>query len=123
MNEILKKILYTIAAIYFIISIIGGASLSYKLGEARRQLEYFRNELEAAQNRERQLTNEIDECFRNVTRANEILSQSTNTISDIRKQLSKIRENYEFMEDRMLQFYDNYHRFSGSSDNNEELKQ
>lgn len=122
MNEIIKKVLYIIAAIYFVISIIGGAILSSRLERTRQQLEYYRTELESAQNREQQLTNEIDECFGNVTRTNEILSQSTNTISDIRKQLSEIRKNYELMEDRMLQFYDNYHRPSYSSDNNKEIK-
>lgn len=122
MNEILKKILYITAAIYFIISIIGGAILSSRLGLARQELEYYRAEFNAAQNREQQLTNEIDECFRNVTRTSEILSQSTNTISDIRKQLSEIRKNYEDMEDRLLYFYDNYHRTSYNSDNNKEIK-
>jgi len=122
MNAILKKILYYIAAIYFVISIVGGAILSSRLERTRQQLEYYRTEFESATSREQQLTNEIDECFGNVTRTNEILSQSTNTISDIRKQLSEIRENYELMEDRMLQFYDNYHRPSYSSDNNKEIK-
>lgn len=122
MNEIIKKVLYTIAAVYFIVSIVGGAVLQHKLANTRQQLEYYRTELESAQNREQQLTNEIDECFGNVTRTNEILSQSTNTISDIRKQLSEIRKNYELIEDRMLQFYDNYHRSSYSSDNNKEIK-
>lgn len=122
MNEKLKKILYYIAAIYFIISIVGGTILQSRLERTRQELEYYRTEFNSAKNREQQLTNEIDECFGNVTRTNEILSQSTNTISDIRKQLSEIRKNYELMEDRMLQFYDNYHRPSYSSDNNKEIK-
>lgn len=122
MNELVKKILYYIAAIYFIISIIGGAILSSRLDRTRQELEYYRTEFNAAQNREQQLTNEIDECFGNVTRTNEILSQSTNTISDIRKQLSEIRKNYELLEERLLYFYDNYHRPSYSSDNNKEIK-
>jgi septal ring factor EnvC (AmiA/AmiB activator) len=102
MNAILKKILYTIAAIYFIISIIGGAYLSSRLECTRQELEYYRTEFNAAQNREQQLTNEIDECFGNVTRTNEILSQSTNTISDIRKQFKEIRESYEQMESILM---------------------
>lgn len=122
MNYVLKKILYTIAAVYFIVSIIGGAILSSRLASTRRELEYYRTELSAAQNREQQLTNEIDECFGNVTRTNEILSQSANTIPEIRKQISEIRKNYEDMEDRLLYFYDNYHRTSDNSDNNKELK-
>lgn len=117
-NNIIKFIL-----LFLLICAVSGLGVqSYRLECARQELEYYRTEFNAAQNREQQLTNEIDECFGNVTRTNEILSQSTNTISDIRKQLSEIRKNYELMEDRMLQFYDNYHRPSYSSDNNKEIK-
>ena len=122
MNEILKKILYTIAAVYFIVSIIGGAVFSCRLDRTRQELEYYRTELESATSRQQDALNTIDECYRTVERGSEILGQSTNTISDIRKQLSEIRKNYELMEDRMLQFYDNYHRPSYSSDNNKEIK-
>ena len=57
MNEKLEKILYYIAAIYFIISIIGGTILSSRLASTRQELEYYRTEFNAAQNREQQLTN------------------------------------------------------------------
>lgn len=111
MNEILKKILYIIAGIYFIISIVGGAYLSHKLGQSRQQLEYIGTELELAQNRQQEAFNTIDGCYRDVERAGEVLNQSIDIVSDIRKQISEIRENYENMENRLLQFYDNDNKF------------
>ncbi|MBO7731430.1 MAG: hypothetical protein J6S67_02725 [Methanobrevibacter sp.] len=114
MNEILKKVLYIIAALYFIVSIVGGAIISYRLAVARQQLDYFRTELEYAQDRQREAFNTIDECYRDVERASEILGKSVNTVSDIRKQISEIRENYENMENRLLQFYDYNNSFNNN---------
>lgn len=115
MNEILKKILYYLFAVYFLVSIIGGAILSCRLASTRQQLDYFRAELEHAQDRQQEAYDTIDECYRNVERASEILGQSVNTVQGIRKQVSEIRENYEYMENRMLQFYDNIHRTDDSN--------
>lgn len=115
MNEILKKIMYSLFAVYFIISIIGGAILSYRLAVTRQQLDYFRTELEYAQDRQREAFNTIDECYRDVERASEILGKSVNTVSDIRKQISEIRENYENMENRLFQFYDDINRTNSSN--------
>lgn len=115
MNEILKKILYSLFAIYFLVSIIGGAILSYRLASTRQQLDYVRAELEHAQDRQQEAFDTIDECYRNVERASEILGQSVNTVQGIRKQVSEIKENYEYMENRMLQFYDNVHRTDDSN--------
>lgn len=111
MNECLKKVLYIVATIYFIISIVGGAILLYRLGLTRQQLDYIRTELELSQNRQQEAFDTIDECYRNVERASEILGQSINTVSDIRNQISEIRKNYETMENRLLQFYDNNNSF------------
>lgn len=115
MNEILKKILYSLFAVYFIVSIIGGAILQSRLASTRQQLDYFRAEFEHAQDRQRDAYDTIDECYRNVERASEILGQSVDTVQGIRKQISEIRENYENMENRMLQFYDDLHRTSNSN--------
>ena len=122
MNDLLKKILYFIAAIYFIISIVGGAILSSRLASTRQQLDYFRAEFEHAQDRQQEAYDTIDECYRTVERGSEVLSESVNTIQGIRKQISEIRENYELMENRMHKFYDDIHRPSYSSDNNNEIK-
>lgn len=115
MNEMLKKILYIIAALYFLISVIGGAILQSRLERTRRELDFIRAELELAQDRQREAYNTIDECYRDVERASEVLSQSVNTVQGIRKQISEIRENYENMENRMLQFYGNLHSIDSSN--------
>lgn len=115
MNYVLKKILYSLFAVYFLVSIIGGAVLSCRLAVTRQQLDYFRAELENAQDRQREAYDTIDECYRNVERASEILGQSVDTVQGIRKQISEIRENYELMENRMHKFYDDIHRTSSSN--------
>ena len=122
MNDLLKKILYFIAAIYFVISIVGGCVLQSRLECTRQELEYYRTELESATSRQQEAYDTIDECYRNVERASEILGQSVDTVQGIRKQISDIRKNYENMENRMHKFYDDIHRTSYSSDNNKEIK-
>lgn len=101
-----KKIVYYCFAVYFVLSIIGGAMLQSRLGQARQQLEYYRAELSAAENREQQLTDTVDKCWESTERTNQILSQSANTIQDIRRQLQEVRENYENMESLLLDSYD-----------------
>ena len=115
MNELLKKILYSLFAVYFIVSIVGGAYLSCRLDRTRQQLDYFRTELESATSRQQEAYDTIDECYRNVERASEVLSESVNTVQGIRKQISEIKENYELMENRMHKFYDDIHRSNSSN--------
>lgn len=115
MNDKLEKILYSLFAVYFLVSIIGGAVLQSRLAITRQQLEYYRTELESATSRQQDALNTIDECYRNVERASEILGQSVDTVQGIRKQISEIKENYEYMENRMLQFYDDLHRSNSSN--------
>ena len=122
MNDLLKKILYSLFAVYFIVSIVGGAYFSCRLDRTRQQLEYYRTELESATSRQQEAYDTIDECYRTVERGSEVLSQSVDTVQGIRKQISEIRENYELMENRMHKFYDDIHRTSYSSDNNKEIK-
>lgn len=109
MNALLKKILYFVAVVYFIISLVGGAILQSRLGQARQQLEYYRVELESAENREQQLADTVDKCWESTERTNQILSQSADTIQDIRRQLQEVRENYENMENMLLDSYDSMH--------------
>ena len=91
MNEIIKKVLYIIAAIYFVISIIGGAILSSRLECTRQQLEYYRAEFENAQDRQSELADIL-------RRDGEILRESSTTINGIRSQIAAIRESYEAMQ-------------------------
>lgn len=109
----MEKIRNFIELIMLLLLICASSGLgiqSYKLASARQQLEYYRTELESATDRQQDALNTIDECYRNVTRTGEILSESVNTVQGIRKQVSEIRENYETIENRLLQFYDDVHR-------------
>ena len=90
-----------------------------RLASTRQELELCRTELAAATDRQQDAINTVDECYRNVTRAGEILGESVNTVQGIRKQMSEIRENYEAMENRMLQFYDDLHRANDSNVSNQ----
>lgn len=91
MNEKLEKILYSLFAVYFIISIVGGAILQSRLERTRRELDTVRMELSAATNRQ----SELAEILR---RDGEILRESSTTISGIRSQIAAIRKSYEAME-------------------------
>lgn len=104
-----KKILYGCFAIYFMLSVIGGAVLSCRLGQARQQLEYYRTELESAENREQQLADTVDKCWESTERTREILGSSVSSVAELRKQLKEVRKNYENMEVLLLDCYDNLH--------------
>jgi len=118
-----KKILYFVAAGYFVLSLIGGAVLSCRLGQARQLAEYYRVELSAATNREQQLADTVDKCWESTERTNQILSQSADTIQDIRRQLREIKENYENMEVLLLDCYDNMRSGNDSTNSiNKEIK-
>ena len=114
-----KKIINYIIITCFIFSLIGNCFQEHRVGIYRQQFEYYRAKLEAATNREQQLTATVDECFNNVARTGEVLSQSVSTIGELRKQIQTVRENYQIMEDRLLQFYDNYSNSNNNIDSKE----
>lgn len=106
----MEKIRNFIELIMLLLLICASSGLgiqSYQLAIIRQELEYYRTELESATDRQQDALNTIDECYRNVTRTGEILSESVDTIQGIRRQVSEIRKSYEDMENRLLQFYDN----------------
>ena len=90
MNEILKKILYYIAAIYFIISIIGGGIQTNRLECSMAECRQYREQLELVENRESEVRAAID-------RTSLILSQTTNSIGDLRKKLTEVEDSYNYM--------------------------
>ena len=102
--------IHTIIELILLLLFIGtsaGLSIqSNRLASTRQELEISRIELAAATDRQQDAINTIDECYRNVARTGEILGESVNTIQGVRRQVSEIRENYEAMENRLLQFYD-----------------
>ena len=97
MNGILKKILYSLFAIYFIISIVGGGIQTYRLECSMAECRQYREQLELAENRESEVRAAID-------RTSLILSQTTNSIGDLRKKLTEVEDSYNYM---WHLFYDN----------------
>ena len=90
MNEILKKVLYIVAAIYFIISIVGGAILSCRLERSMDRCEQYRVELESAKNREYEIGESI-------SRTGNILRETSNTVEGLRKKLEAVEDSYNYM--------------------------
>lgn len=98
MNEVLKKIVYCVFAVYFLVSLIGGCVLKSRLERTRSELKSVRTELGAAQNRQLELESTITDCAVIVSRDKQILSESGTSIQFIRAQISAIRESYQAME-------------------------
>lgn len=106
--EKISYIIYGIAATVIIMLVTGISIQSYRLGRYRKQCEQYRIELERAEDNQRGLTETITDCYGAITdcygrtvRTAEILSQSTSSISELREQLRFVKENYEYMEDRL----------------------
>lgn len=111
------KITSIILAIMLVITTALFGISQRRLAITRRQCEYYRTELAAATNREQQLANTIDECWRTTERTSEILSQSINSVADLRRQIRQVREAYQDMENRLLDCYDRLHNNDNNSTN------
>lgn len=74
-----------------LVSLCGHIYQQYRLGKAGRELESIRSELNSARSRQR----DIEEV---VGRGEDILSQSIDTVGDIKRIIEQIRESYEQME-------------------------
>ena len=90
MNEILKKILYTTAIIYFFISIVGGAYISCKLERSMAECRQYREQLKLAENRESEVRAVIN-------RTGLILGETTNSIGELREKLKEVENSYNYM--------------------------
>lgn len=101
---------------------IGFSIQTDRLASTRQQLEQYRTELEAARDRQQDALDTINECYRNVSRAGEVLGESIATVQDVRRQVAEIREAFTAMENRMLQFYDNNCNTNNSTNYAEEIK-
>lgn len=87
----MQKITIIILSVLLSISFTCNAVLSYRLEQNRQQLEYVRMELERSKDNYKFITDGLG-------RTAEVLSKSANTIQELRKQISAVRENYEAME-------------------------
>lgn len=90
MNEILKKVLYIVAAIYFILSLVGGGIQTYRLERSMAECRQYREQLAIAENRESEVRAAID-------RTGLILGQTTNSIGELREKLKEVEDSYNYM--------------------------
>ena len=108
-NEMYKNIIIGILVGLLSVACAGFGIQTYRLGIYRQQSEYYRTELAEATNREQQLAATIDECWRSTERTSEILSQSINSVGELREQIRQVREAYQDLENRLLDCYDRIH--------------
>ena len=87
----MQKIIIYILSFLLSVSLVCNAIFSHRLEQNRQQLEYVRMELERSRDNYKSITE-------SVRRTAEVLSQSASSVQELRKQISKVRENYEAME-------------------------
>lgn len=87
MNAILKKILYTIAAIYFVISIIGGGIQTYRLECSMAECRQYREQLELATDRQSEIAGVVGHTSL-------ILGETVNSVKELREQLKAVENDY-----------------------------
>lgn len=87
MNALLKKILYIIAALYFLISIIGGGIQTYRLERSMAECEQYRTELAAATDRQSEIAGVVGHTSL-------ILSETVNSVKELREQLKAVEDDY-----------------------------
>lgn len=82
-----EKIVYCCFAAYFFISIICGATLQSRLERSMAECRQYREQLELAENRE-------SEVRQVVNRTGLILSETTNSIGELREKLKEVEDSY-----------------------------
>jgi septal ring factor EnvC (AmiA/AmiB activator) len=109
MNE--KKYKYTsiISIVLLLLLVTGCIIQENRLVITRKQLEYYRTELISAENQQQQLTATIDGCYAITENTAELLSRSANSITELRRQIEAVRENYQNMENLLLDSYNRMH--------------
>lgn len=90
MNGSLKKIVYACFAVYFVLSIIGGAILQSRLERSMAECGQYREQLAAAENRE-------SEVRAVVNRTGLILDETTTSIGELREKLKEVEDCYNCM--------------------------
>lgn len=83
----LKKVLCYCFAIYFIFSIICGCVLQSRLGQYMDECEHYRIELEAATDRQSEITEVVGHTSC-------ILSETVNSVAELREQLKAVEDDY-----------------------------
>ena len=106
----LKKVVYYCFAIYFVLSIISGSILKSRLDYYLAECRQYREQLELAENRE-------SEIRANVNRTGLILSETTNTVGELRQKLKEVEDSYNNLWNMF------YNDDSNVSDREEQVKE
>ena len=85
-----KTALIFLSAFVITILLIFSGVQTCRLQSSMEQLERYRTELEAAHNRQSDIRD-------NVVRTGEILSRTTNSVSELRKQIQEIEDSYNHL--------------------------
>lgn len=94
-----------------------------RLDSYREEYNNLRTQYESLKNREQQLNDTIAGCRESVERTNEILSESANTIGELRNQFNYIRECYEEMENLLFRSGLDIRYTDSDSDSKEKLNE
>lgn len=103
----MQKVINYISIGVMLLCIFGASVSQYKLGQCRTELEYYRAKYNEATNEQQRLEFTIDRCEITIRNNEELLSETANSIGDLRKQIRQIRENYSQMENIISDYYDN----------------
>lgn len=109
-NKIFKCVSIVLATLLTVSVAFGGIN-HHRLEHYREQCRQYREQLEAATDRQQELRDAVNGCIEIVGRTEEVFSSTASTITELRRQLKEVRASYEDME-RLLHSVD-----SDSSDN------
>lgn len=87
MNEKVYRIIFGIMLVTILVFFTGFTVQTCRLQSSMEQLEHYRTELESASNRQSDITSIVE-------RTGEILSTTTNSVADLRKQIQEIEDCY-----------------------------
>lgn len=96
-DEMWKKVMYSIVAVCFLVTLIFGGVQTCRLERSMAELGQCREQLELAENRE-------SEIRATVNRTGLILSETTTSVAELREKLKEIQDCYNSL---WNMFYDN----------------
>lgn len=117
--KVYEKVISIIISAIVLLLLCGYCIQTYKLGQARNELELTRNQLSAANDKQSEIRDGLSKCIQSVRETETILSQSATTIGEIREQIRAIRENYQYMEEQLYSLGFNNDNRTGDYNNND----
>lgn len=117
----IKKIYFVIIVVLIVINVTlcGGLIIqSHRLEQARQSVEYYRAELDRADNKQQLLAATIDQCYSTTERTKQLLCETGDSIKGLRESISIIKESYQDMEVRLLDCYDRLNNYNNDNKTN-----